>query len=334
MNYFINDNENLVNEALEGLCSLYPNQNVKRVEGTLSVYCSNENRKVKIVIGGGSGHEPLFTGMVGKGMADAAVAGHVFAAPSPMAIVKTAQTVAGDGEPILFLYGNYSGDVLNFEMAEEDLEDDGVKSGSIKVHDDIASANPAEMEQRRGIAGGTFVLKCVGAAADKGFNFDEVVRVANKANELTRSIGVAGGAADSIVDGKPMFDIPANQIEIGMGVHGEKGVFVGDFTSADEIVQQMLDRLLSDFEETATKLDEVAVLVNGLGRTTRLELLVITRKVRRILEEHRLRISYLDAGEFETSLNMHGFSITLLSLDDELKSLLMAPADSMGFSLK
>ncbi|WEG13319.1 dihydroxyacetone kinase subunit DhaK [Pullulanibacillus sp. KACC 23026] len=333
MKYFLNHNDEIVNEALEGLMALTPNQHLSRIDGALSVSCKNEGRKVKIIIGGGSGHEPLFAGMVGPGMADAAVMGYVFAAPSPMAIVKTAKAVAKNGEDVIVLYGNYSGDVLNFDMAQEDLEDEGIKSAAVRVHDEIASAAVEDRQQRRGTAGATFVLKCVSAAADRGLELDEIIRIAEKANEYTRTIGVAAGAADSPSDGRPMFEIPEGKVEIGMGVHGEKGVFVGDFTTADEIVDQMLQRLWADFEATETQLEDVAVLINGLGRTTLLELLVITRKVKNSLAEKQIKVSYCNAGEFETSLNMHGFSITLMALDEELKSLLFEPAQSFGFSL-
>ena len=333
MNYFFNDNETSIDEAIEGLCSLTPNSHLRRIDGVLAVRCNNEKRKVKIIIGGGSGHEPLFAGMVGPGMADAAVMGYVFAAPNPMAIVKTVKAVLENGEDAIVLYGNYSGDVLNFDMAQEDLEDDGIKSAAVRVHDEIASSPVEEREQRRGIAGATFVLKCVAAAADRGLALDEVVRIANKANEFTRTMGVAGGAADSVVDGHPMFDIPQGKIEIGMGVHGEKGVAVKEFTKADEIVDQMLESLFADYKATNLDLKDVAVLINGLGRTTLLELLVVTQRVKKVVEDNQISISYCNSGEFETSLNMHGFSITLMALDEELKSLLHEPAQSFGFSM-
>lgn len=332
MKYFFNNQDNLINEAVEGLVALSPNRHLKRIEGALAVSCDNNiGRKVKIIIGGGSGHEPLFAGMVGPGMADAAVMGYVFAAPSPMAIVKTAKAIVKDGESVVFLYGNYSGDVLNFDMAQEDLEDLGIQSIAVKVHDDIASAE--EQNQRRGIAGATFVLKCISAAADRGFELEEIERIAEKANDFTRTIGVAGGAAGAIADGNPMFVIPEGKVEIGMGVHGEKGAYVDDFKEVDEIVEQMLKMVFADFDKTSTSLEDVAILVNGLGRTTLLELLVVVQKVRREINAKGISVSYCNAGEFETSLNMHGFSITVMKLDEELKSLLQEPAQSYGFSL-
>lgn len=332
MKYFLNNHDNLINEAVEGLVALSPNRHLTRIEGALAVSCNNNiGRKVKIIIGGGSGHEPLFAGMVGPGMADAAVMGYVFAAPSPMAIVKTAKAIVKNGESVVFLYGNYSGDVLNFDMAQEDLEDLGIQSIAVKVHDDIASAE--EQNQRRGIAGATFVLKCISAAADRGLELAEIERIAEKANDFTRTIGVAGGAADAIADGNPMFVIPEGKVEIGMGVHGEKGVYIDDFKEVDEIVEKMLEMVFADFEKTNTSLEEAAILVNGLGRTTLLELLVVVQKVRRVIDEKGISVSYCNAGEFETSLNMHGFSITVMKLDEELKSLLQEPAQSYGFSL-
>ncbi|GMA65740.1 dihydroxyacetone kinase subunit DhaK (plasmid) [Alicyclobacillus fastidiosus] len=333
MRYFINTVDNLVDEALEGLCLLSDNRQLEKVDGALAVLYPNEGRKVKIVIGGGSGHEPLFTGLVGPGMADAAVAGHVFAAPSPRAIVRTSKKVANSNEDVLFVYGNYAGDVLNFDLAQEDLEDEGIHSAAIQVTDDIASASLDDIKGRRGIAGGILVIKVLSAMADRGASLEELVQFGHKANLHTRTIGVAAEAADSVVDGTPMFEIPSDKIEVGMGIHGEKGVSQQPFMPVDELVDSLVKMLLDDFQASQTDVSRAAVLVNGLGRTTRMELLLIARQAHKRLKEHGIDIAYLNAGEFATSLNMHGFSVSVMSLDNELASAFFAPARSNGFSL-
>ena len=331
MRKFLVSSDKAVEAALEGVLAI-SRVPLERVAGHFGLlYRGNQNRKVRLVVGGGSGHEPLFFGALGPGMADAAVAGAVFAAPNPMAIQATAEAL-GQSEGIIYLYGNYSGDVLNFDFAAEESESAGAKVAQIRVHDDIASAPPDRTEARRGTAGDIYVFKCTAAAADLGLSFDEVVRVGEKVNSRVRSLGVALGAASSIETGEPMFDLPLGSLEIGMGLHGEMGVSRTDFEAAETLVPRMVELLLADYEATQTSLNRVAVMVNALGGTTVLELLAVSGHVRRGLEAKGIKIGRFDAGEFATSLDMAGFSITLLALDEEIEPLFEAPCDSPCYS--
>jgi phosphoenolpyruvate---glycerone phosphotransferase subunit DhaK len=270
MRKFLVGPDKAVESIIEGLLAVSPIP-LQRVEGHFGLlYRGNRNRKVRLVVGGGSGHEPLFLGAVGPGMADAAVAGAVFAAPNPMSIQATAEAL-GQSDGIIYLYGNYSGDVLNFDFAAEESESAGGKVAQIRVHDDIASAPPERAATRRGTAGDIYVFKCTAAAADRGLSFDEVVRLGENVNSRVRSLGVALGAASSIESGEPMFDLPLGSLEIGMGLHGEMGVSRADFEPAESLVPRMVELLLADYEATQTSLNRVAVMVNALGGTTILE---------------------------------------------------------------
>lgn len=311
---------------------------LRQVPGHLALHHpGNPSRRVRIIIGGGSGHEPLFLGATGPGMADAAVAGQVFAAPNPMSVqaaVEACLHPAGGPahEGSILLYGNYSGDVLNFGFAADEIRLAGGTIEEVRIHDDIASQPVAKMEQRRGIAGDIFVLKAICAAADRGLPFDKVMEVARKACHATRSIGVALGAASSVDTGKPMFELPAGQIEIGMGLHGEKGVERSVFEPAASLVPRMLAMLLDDFTATGSRPARVAAMINGLGSTTNLELFSVAAHLRRALDAEGTTPAFLRTGEFATSLDMAGFSITLMALDDELESLLDAPCASCCYN--
>lgn len=307
---------------------------MEKVPGHLAVvHRSNSNRKVRIITGGGSGHEPLFLGAVGPGMADAGVAGQVFAAPNPFSIQATAEACGTEGG-IIYIYGNYSGDVLNFSFAVDEAEGEGQKAAEIRVHDDIASRPVDQITGRRGTAGDIFVIKCTGAAADLGLSFEEVLRIGEKVNLRTRSLGVALQAASSIDSGLPMFDLPLESMEIGMGLHGEMGVRRSDFEPAEKLVPEMLEMILADFEATGSRPDRVAVMINGLGSTTILELLVVAGYVSEGLKAADIQTGLFVTGEFATSLDMAGFSITLLHLDDEIEPLLTADCESLCFSQK
>jgi phosphoenolpyruvate---glycerone phosphotransferase subunit DhaK len=331
MRKFLVAPDTAVESAIEGVLAV-SRIPLERVEGHFGlVYRGNQNRKVRLIVGGGSGHEPLFLGAVGPGMADAAIAGAIFAAPNPMSIQATAEAL-GQSDGIIYLYGNYSGDVLNFDFAAEESESAGTKVAQIRVHDDIASAPPDRTTARRGTAGDIYVFKCTAAAADRGLHLDEVVRLGEKVNAQVRSIGVALGAASSIETGEPMFDLPLGWLEIGMGLHGEMGVNRTNFEPAESLVPKMVDLLLADFQATQTPLDRVAVMVNALGGTTVLELFVVAGHVRRSLEGKGVKIGRLEAGEFATSLDMAGFSITMLPLDEEIQPLLDARCDSVCYS--
>ncbi len=248
MRYFIQNQETAVEEALAGLLSFtdVPLQRVGAYTGV--AYPGNKDRQVKIVVGGGSGHEPLFLGIVGPGLADGAIAGQVFAAPPPegvLAVIEEVKAPAG----VVLVYGNYSGDVLNFGVAADEAKEKGILTAEVRVHDDIASAPVSQMEDRRGIAGDIFVIKAISAAADLGLSFAEVLRIGEKANLHTRSLGVASQAATSIETAQPMFDLPAGEIEIGMGLHGEMGVRRSGYESSDVLVPRMMEMLVTDFQQ-------------------------------------------------------------------------------------
>lgn len=331
MRYFTHDPETAVEHALSGILA-YTGVSLQRVGTHLAVVCpENRNRKVRIVVGGGSGHEPLFLGIAGPGLADGAVAGQVFAAPAPDAISAVIEAVKAD-EGVVLVYGNYSGDVLNFGVAADEAKENGLQVAEIRVHDDIASAQVPQLEDRRGIAGDIFVIKVISAAADRGLSFPDVVRIGEKINFQTRSLGVASRAATAVDTGRPMFELPEGEIEIGMGLHGEMGVRRSAYQPAEELVPQMLEMLVADFEQTKLPLTRAAVMINGLGSTTVLELLAISGQVRKFLDTHAVPVAYQAAGQFATSLDMAGFSITISQLDDELEGLLAAPGRSFCFT--
>jgi dihydroxyacetone kinase-like protein len=330
MRYFFNDSDSAVEAALKGLLAL-TEVSLERVGDHLGVvYRGNDKRRVKIVVGGGSGHEPLFLGVTGPGMADGAINGLVFAAPNPdsiLAVIEEAKAPEGT----VLVYGNYSGDVLNFGVASEEAKAKGIKVAEIRVHDDIASAAPADLEDRRGIAGDIFVFKTVSAAADQGLSLDEVVRIGEKANNRTRSLGVASKAATAIETGEPMFSLPEGEIEVGMGLHGEMGVRRSGYETAEILVPRMMGMLFDDYAASKLTLSKVGVMINGLGSTTVLELLVIAHHVQEALAKQSIEAPYFAAGQFASSLDMAGFSISLIALDEELEPLLAKPAASFGF---
>jgi dihydroxyacetone kinase-like protein len=322
---------NAVEAVIRGLqaTSPFPIERVGSHTGV--IYRGNIARKVKVLTGGGSGHEPLFLGAVGPGMADGAIAGEIFAAPNPDSILAVTEALQ-PSEGVIYLYGNYSGDVLNFGFAVEEARAKGIQVDEIRVHDDVASAGSEVATERRGIAGDIFVLKCTAAAADRGDTLSEVLALGEKASTWTRSLGVALRAAASIDTGQPMFELPAGQIEIGMGLHGEMGVQRSTFEPVETLVPRMLDLILADFQRTGLSLDRVAVMVNGLGSTTVLELLAVAGQAKVSLAKNGLHSELFRTGQFATSLDMAGFSITLTKLDDELEELLHAEARSFAYS--
>jgi phosphoenolpyruvate---glycerone phosphotransferase subunit DhaK len=284
-----------------------------------------EARRVGVVTGGGSGHEPAFFGYVGPGYADGAAIGNVFASPSATPIVEVAARVdRGDG--VLFVYGNYEGDVMNFEMAEELLAERGIRVLHLAVTDDLASAPASERARRRGVAGAVFVLKCGGACADEGAPLDDVHAAAAHANERTRTVGVALGPCTVPAAGRPTFDLPEGMMDVGMGVHGEAGLSRRDLASADEVADELLTLLLAELQPDGP----VRVLVNTLGATPLMEALVVLRRVARRLDELALPLDRAHIGEYVTSLEMAGLSLTLVALDDELSRLLDAPARALA----
>jgi dihydroxyacetone kinase len=278
--------------------------------------------KVGIVIGGGSGHEPAFAGYVGRGLADAAAVGNVFASPSPAHIAEAARAADG-GAGVLLLYGNYTGDVLNFTMAADELAQDGMAVRHVAVADDVASAPIEKKAERRGIAGDFFVFKIAGAAADLGESLVRVEALAREANEATRSMGVALSACSLPQTGKPNFSIGDEDMEIGMGLHGEPGIRRQKLAPADEVTDELIDTILGEL--ALKEGDRVGVLVNGLGATTPIELYLIFRRAKQRLDALKVHIHASWVGEYATSLEMAGASVTLIKLNDTLQALLDHP---------
>lgn len=324
MKKIINNPNNVVDEMLEGF--MYANsKSYKKLEHVNGIILKNQKDKVGIVVGGGSGHEPLFLGFVGEGLADGAAVGNVFAAPTPNTVQEVGKAV-NSGKGVLFVYGNYSGDILNFDMGIELLDMEGIDANSIAVRDDVASAPKERYEDRRGIAGDVFVIKVAGAASDKGLSLAEVTLVTQKASDHTFSIGVALSPGTIPASGEPTFTLADDEIELGMGIHGEPGIERVKLMEADELTDRLMDILLkeSDIKEG----DEVCVLVNGLGSTTLLELFIVNRKVAQLLETKGIKVHDMDVNNYCTTMEMGGMSISLLKLDNELKELYDAPASS------
>jgi phosphoenolpyruvate---glycerone phosphotransferase subunit DhaK len=333
MKKVINKPENYVNEMLEGLYAAHPDL-ITCAGGDLRclVAVNKKKGKVGLATGGGSGHLPLFLGYVGKGMLDGCSVGDVFQSPSAEQMLAVTKEI-DSGSGVLYIYGNYNGDIFNFDMAAEMADfEGGIRVLSVVAGEDVASAGPAkpgEKNTRRGVAGIIFVYKCAGAAADAMLSLDEVKRVAEKASSNVRTMGVALTPCIVPRVGKPGFQIADDEMEIGMGIHGETGIRRSKLESADSIVTEMMDKILADLPYVAG--DEVAVLVNGLGSTPLDEQYIVTRKIDAILKERKISLHRYYVGEFATSLEMAGFSISLLRLDAELKKYLDAPARTPFF---
>ncbi|MEZ5301011.1 MAG: dihydroxyacetone kinase subunit DhaK [Verrucomicrobiales bacterium] len=286
--------------------------------------------RIALLIGGGSGHEPIYHGLVGKNMGDGAAAGDIFAAPSPDIIMDCAKAVH-KGKGVLFLYGNYAGDVMNFDMAQEDLQDEGIDVRTVLIWDDISSAPPDRKKDRRGVAGLLMIVKIAGAAAACVDSLDELERIATKARDNTRSLGVAMKAGSIPATGKPTFELPDDELEIGMGVHGEAGVERAKMMTAAELVPKMMDGIFNDDLELNSG-DDVVLFVNSFGATTWTELLIVNKEVRKILAEKGIGVHATVVGPIVTCQEMAGFSISVTKVDDELKKYWDMPASSLGFS--
>ena len=326
----INNPANVIEEMLDGMIAAHPKHLRQLQNSPRSIIAADGPRRGKVgfVIGGGSGHEPTFVGFVGKGLADAAVIGNVFASPPPDPIYECAKAVDG-GAGVLFMYGNYAGDVMNFDMAVEMAAMDDVEVRTVLTTDDVASAPLNEKEKRRGIAGNFFIFKMAGAAADKGMSLDEVERIARKANEHTLTMGVGLSACSLPQTRKPNFELGPEDMEIGLGIHGEPGVKRGPIKTADEVTDELIDRIF--VELNASKGDRVGVLVNSLGSTPLMELYIMNRRVKQRLENVSIKTHATWVGHYCTSLEMAGASVTLVHLDSELTDLLDHPCDCAMF---
>ncbi len=329
MKKFLNKPENFVDEMILGIVVAHPNK-LKYVNEDLRclVTATGREGKVGIATGGGSGHLPLFLGYVGDGMLDGCSVGGVFQSPSADQMLEVTKEI-DKGAGVLYIYGNYGGDIMNFDMAAEMADMEDIKVLQVVAGEDVASSKKGEEHKRRGVAGIFFVFKIAGASADEGSSLEEVKRVAEKVCDNVRTMGVALSPCIVPEIGKPSFNIADGEMEIGMGIHGEPGIEKGPLKPADEVVSQMMRPLLEDLPYGTG--DEVSVLVNGLGATPKEELYVMYRKIHEILSEKGISVFHVYVGEFATSMEMAGASITLLKLDDELKMLLSKPANTPFF---
>lgn len=324
MKKLINDPANYVDEMLDGLCLAHPGL-VRVGDDRRAVALATKMRqgKVGVVSGGGSGHLPLFTGYVGKGLLDACAIGNVFEGPT-INSCQDAIAAANGGAGVLCLFGNYGGDKMNFEMASEFAAMDGVETRTVLGTDDIASAKPEESQKRRGVAGLIFAYKAAGALAEQGGGLDEVAAIAQKTVDRTRTIGVALSSCQIPGAAGPNFTIADDEIEFGMGIHGEPGIWRHKIRPADDLVDEMISLILAEKPQGATR---VAVLVNSLGSTPFEELFILYRRAARQLGTAGLTIVNPLIGPYVTSMEMGGASISLCFLDDEIETLLAAPAE-------
>lgn len=326
MKKFLNKPEDFVDEMLAGIYAAHSDK-VKFVNNDPRCLVKTENKpgKVGLATGGGSGHLPLFLGYVGKGMLDGCSVGGVFQSPTAEQMLEVTKSI-NQGAGVLYIYGNYGGDIMNFDMAAEMAEMEDIEVLQLVAGEDVASAPKGQELKRRGVAGIFFVYKIAGAAADKMLSLKEVKRIAEKAAANVRTMGVALSPCIVPEVGKPSFSIAENEMEIGMGIHGEPGIDKGPLKTADETAAIMVDKIVQDLP--FQKGDEVAVLINGLGATPQEELYIIYRKVSLLLEEMGIKVFHVFVGEVATSMEMAGLSISLLKLDNELKELLAKPADT------
>lgn len=328
----INSGEQAVDDMLGGLIAAHPKLLRRSTRNPRTIVAVNGPRKGKVglVIGGGSGHEPTFSGFVGKGLADAVAIGDVFTSPTPDMVYDCAHEANG-GAGVLLVYCNYQGDVLNFDMAAELADADGIEIKTVLSMDDVASAPLAEREKRRGVAGNFFVSKAAGAACDQMKSLDDCVRLATKARDATFTMGVALGPCSLPATRKPNFEIAWDEMEIGMGIHGELGIERGKLASADEITDRMLDAILADMQPGRGA--RVSVLVNSLGSTPLMELYIMNRRLAARLKDAGIDVHATHVGHYCTSLEMAGASISLIQLDTELQSLLDHPCHTPAFQV-
>lgn len=325
----INDPKQVVPELLEGLVLAY-NGSVKALDGCPSalVKTTLQPDRVALLVGGGSGHEPLFHGFIGENMADGAACGNIFAAPSPDIILEATKAVHR-GKGVIYLYGNYAGDNMNFDIAAEMAEDEGIDVKTVRVWDDVASAPADRFEDRRGIAGDLPLIKLGGGIVAKVNDLSEATALLTRARDNTRSIGVALSAGSIPETGEYTFTLPEDELEIGMGVHGEAGVSREKLIPADEVADKMVAELLK--EGIFNSGDSVVLLINNLGSTTMMECLIVNRRVRKILQDKGIEVYDSDVGSYVTCQEMAGCSITLTKLDDELKKFWDLPSSSYGY---
>lgn len=324
MKKLINSVETVEDEMIQGLVKAYP-QYLKKVDGqNVVVRAKKKEGKVALISGGGSGHEPAHAGYVGEGMLDAAVAGAVYTSPASDAILEGIKAIATDAG-VLMVIKNYTGDVMNFEMAAEMAEMEGINVKQVVVNDDVAVKDSLYTVGRRGVAGTVFVHKIAGAMAETGASLDEVQKVAQKVIDNVRTMGAATLPSTIPASGKPGFELAEDEMEVGIGIHGEPGTHREKMMTANDITDHLLEKILADIDYSGS---EVAVMVNGSGSTPLMELYIINNRVADVLAEKGIKVVQTFVGEYMTSIDMAGFSISVLKLDDQLKELLAAKADT------
>lgn len=326
MKKILNNPVDYVDEMLAGLTAAHPEY--YRLHGdsgrVVARAKAGASGKVGIVTGGGSGHLPVFTGYVGTGLLDACAIGDVFASPSAEQMADAIRA-ADSGAGVLRLYGNYGGDVMNFDMAGDLVEFEDIRCTTVLLADDVASAAPEERQKRRGVAGMVYAFKIAGAAAEAGHDLDTVTAVAQKAADACRSVGAALSSCTVPQAGKPTFDIAEDEMEMGMGIHGEPGVWRDKLRPADAIANEMMDRLFADMPLASG--DRVSILVNSLGATPPEELYILYRVVKTRLDAAGATVVMPLIGRYATSMEMAGVSFTLIKLDAQLEEFLTAPCD-------
>lgn len=331
MKKLINDPFDVVDEMLEGFLVVH-HRYVRKLDTarTLVRLDAPVQNKVGIITGGGSGHKPAFIGFLGKGMLDAVAVGEIFTSPPPNAVFEAAKAVNA-GKGVLFLLGNYAGDVMNFQLAAEMTKGEGIPVEQVIATDDVGSGPKEKSFNRRGVVGEFLGWKIAGAKAEAGGSLEECKAVAEKANDNTRTLGVALSPCTVPAKGTPTFTLAEDEMEYGVGHHGEPGTTKIKMMTADQITEKMTLEIIEDFPFHSG--DEVTVLVNGLGATPLIELYVCFSKVKQLLDGKGIKIEHSYVGEYFTALEMAGFSVTLMKLDSELKSLLEAPADTPYYKL-
>ncbi len=329
MRKLLNDPDEFVDEVLEAILLAHPGRLRSAPDEPRAIVRADSPRgRVGIVTGGGSGHLPLFLGYVGVGLCSGVAVGNVFSSPSPEQMLAATRAVSG-GKGVLYLFGNYGGDVLNFELAADlaDLED--IKTETVLINDDVMSAPAEGAESRRGVAGMVLAYKCAGAAAERGDDLAEVARIAAKAVAATRSAGVGLSPTILPAAGKPTFSLAEGEMEIGIGIHGEPGIHRGPLETADQVADRLLAAILDDLGPEPGS--QVVLMINGTGATPLEELYLLYRRAHRILSDRGVLVARPYVGEFATSLEMAGASITVMVLDAELTELIDAPASSPFF---
>lgn len=331
MKKFINDPDSVVDEMVEAFAQVH-SKYVRKLENVRTLVRKDApvKGKVGLVSGGGSGHKPAFIGYIGEGLLDAVAVGEIFTSPPPNACIEAAKA-ADSGNGVLFLLGNYAGDVMNFEMAANLAEAQGITVAKSISTDDVASAPKGEEEKRRGVVGSMLCWKVAGAKAEMGGTLAECKEVADRCNANTRTIGVALAPCTVPAKGTPTFTLEDDEMEYGVGHHGEAGIEKTGILPVDEVVQRMTDEIIADLPFASG--DRVVLMINGLGGTPPTEQYLAYRKARQVAETAGLTVAVSLVGEYFTGLEMAGFSVTLSRLDDELEQLILAKADTCMFKM-